>query len=442
MLYPSLLRCTLLGTSLSLLTACADNHAASQVETPTPVVQSTSSLPTATVSTSKAATFEQPNQSFASWQAAFRQEALSAGIQAAVFDAAFAGVSPDPAIIRADRSQPEFTRPVWEYLDSAISATRVRRGQALLAEHASTLQAIEQRYGVDRHALVAIWGMESNFGQYMGDKSVIAALATLAYEGRRPAFAHEQLLAALRILQHGDVQPSRMRGSWAGAMGQTQFIPSTYNQFAVDFDGDGRRDLVDNSADALASTANFLRRGGWQSGQPWGFEVRLPAAFDPALAGRRNKRPASDWAARGVVAVDGRTLANSGLADGERTAILLPAGPRGPAFIVTRNFDVIYGYNAAESYALAIAHLADRLRGGPPFATPWPTDDPGLSRAERRELQTLLAARGHAIGEIDGALGERSRTAIKLEQTRLGQEASGRGGQKILNALRTDTPSR
>jgi hypothetical protein len=213
-------------------------------------------------------------------------------------------------------------------------------------------------------------------------------------------------------------------------------MPATYERLAVDFDGDGRRDLVDNSDDALASTANFLRKGGWQSGLPWGFEVRLPPGFDPGLAGRKDKRPLADWAERGIVAVDGEKLANSGLAAGERTAILLPAGPRGPAFLVTRNFDVIYGYNAAESYALAIAHLADRLRGGAPFVTPWPTDDPGLSRAERRELQTLLAARGHDIGEIDGALGDRSRAAIKLEQARLGQEATGRGGQKLLKALR------
>ena len=246
----------------------------------------------------------------------------------------------------------------------------------------------------------------------------------------------QEPFALLRILQRGDIAPDRLYGSWAGAFGHTQFMPATYERLAVDFDGDGRRDLVDNSADALASTANFLRRGGWQSDLPWGFEVRLPPGFDSSLAGRKNKRPMSEWAARGVVAVDGKNLANSGLGDGERTAILLPAGPRGPAFIVTRNFDVIYGYNAAESYALAIAHLADRLRGGAPFVAPWPTDDAGLSRAERRELQTLLAARGHDIGDIDGALGDRSRAAIKLEQARLGQEATGRGGQKILNALR------
>jgi membrane-bound lytic murein transglycosylase B len=380
MLYPSLLRCTLLGTSLSLLTACADNHAASQVETPTPVVQSTSSLPTATVSTSKAATFEQPNQSFASWQAAFRQEALSAGIQAAVFDAAFAGVSPDPAIICADRSQPEFTRPVWEYLDSAISASRVRRGQALLAEHASTLQAIEQRYGVDRRALVAIWGMESNFGQYMGDKSVIAALATLAYEGRRPAFAHEQLLAALRILQHGDVQPSRMRGSWAGAMGQTQFIPSTYNQFAVDFDGDGRRDIWE------------WRQLGVNN---------IPAANDQANA-----------------------------------VLLLPAGHRGPAFLVLDNFRAILKYNNSTAYGLAIGLLSGALDGQPGVHAAWPRSDRQLGRSERIELQELLTSKGYAPGAADGIIGANTRKAVRAFQQSLGQPADGYPSLELLQQLR------
>ena len=368
--------------------------------------------------------------------------AQKAGVEAASFRQFTQGTQADFTVLEKLDYQPEFKLAIWDYLAGLVDDERIADGRAMLQRHAATLQQVAAAYGVDPATVVAVWGVESNYGRITGKYPLVQALGTLSCFGRRQSYFQGEFFAALRILQRGDVAPERLTGSWAGAFGHTQFMPATYERLAVDFDGDGRRVLVDNSADALASTANFLRRGGWQSGQPWGFEVRLPAAFDPALAGRRNKRPASDWAARGVVAVDGRTLANSGLADGERTAILLPAGPRGPAFIVTRNFDVIYGYNAAESYALAIAHLADRLRGGPPFATPWPTDDPGLSRAERRELQTLLAARGHAIGEIDGALGERSRAPIKLEQTRLGQEASGRGGQKILNALRTDTPSR
>lgn len=384
----------------------------------------------------------QTQDEFASCLARLQPAAQKAGVEAASFRRFTEGTQADFTVLEKLDYQPEFRLAIWDYLAGLVDDERVADGQAMLAEHGAVLQRVAAAYGVDPATVVAVWGVESNYGRITGKYPLVQALGTLSCFGRRQSYFQGEFFAALRILQRGDVAPERLTGSWAGAFGHTQFMPATYERLAVDFDGDGRRDLVDNSADALASTANFLRRGGWQSGQPWGFEVRLPAAFDPALAGRRNKRPASDWAARGVVAVDGRTLANSGLADGERTAILLPAGPRGPAFIVTRNFDVIYGYNAAESYALAIAHLADRLRGGPPFATPWPTDDPGLSRAERRELQTLLAARGHAIGEIDGALGERSRAAIKLEQTRLGQEASGRGGQKILNALRTDTPSR
>ena len=384
----------------------------------------------------------QTQDEFASCLARLQPAAQKAGVEAASFRRFTEGTQADFTVLEKLDYQPEFRLAIWDYLAGLVDDERVADGQAMLAEHGAVLQRVAAAYGVDPATVVAVWGVESNYGRITGKYPLVQALGTLSCFGRRQGYFQGEFFAALRILQRGDVAPERLTGSWAGAFGHTQFMPATYERLAVDFDGDGRRDLVDNSADALASTANFLRRGGWQSGQPWGFEVRLPAAFDPELAGRRNKRPASDWAALGVVAVDGRTLANSGLADGERTAILLPAGPRGPAFIVTRNFDVIYGYNAAESYALAIAHLADRLRSGPPFATPWPTDDPGLSRAERRELQTLLAARGHAIGEIDGALGERSRAAIKLEQTRLGQEASGRGGQKILNALRTDTPSR
>lgn len=430
MLYPSLLRCTLLGTSLSLLTACADNHAASQVEAPTPTAYNApASLPTTTPSPSKAATFEQPTQSFASWQAAFRQEALSAGIQAAVFDAAFAGVSPDPAIIRADRSQPEFTRPVWEYLDSALSTARVRRGQALLAEHASTLQAIEQRYGVDRHALVAIWGMESNFGQYMGDKSVIAALATLAYEGRRPAFAHEQLLAALRILQHGDVQPSRMRGSWAGAMGQTQFIPSTYNQFAVDFDGDGRRDIWDSSADALASAAHYLHKSGWQSGQPWGFAVTLASGFDYALADGETVRSIDQWRQLGV-------HTPSAGADQSRAVLLLPAGHRGPAFLLQDNFRAILKYNNSSAYGLAIGLLGDTLAGRASAPATWPRSDRQLGRSERIELQQRLASKGYAPGAADGIIGANTRKAVRALQQSLGQPADGYPSHELLQQLR------
>ena len=267
MFYPLPLRRSLIGLSLCLLiSACADQQAN---QTSSNSIANTPPVPSKAVTVSKASSAAvAPAQSFGQWLAQFRLQALDAGIQPEVFDRAFAGISPDASVVKADTSQPEFSRPVWSYLDSAISATRVRRGQALLNEHATTLSAIEQRYGVDRQVLVAIWGMESSFGQFMGDKSVIRSLASLAYEGRRPAFAHSQLLAALQILQHGDVQSGQLLGSWAGAMGQTQFIPTTYNHYAVDFDGDGRRDIWSSSADALASAANYLHSSGWLQGQP------------------------------------------------------------------------------------------------------------------------------------------------------------------------------
>jgi lytic murein transglycosylase len=378
----------------------------------------------------------QTQAEFESCLARLQGPAQQAGVQSASYSRFTRGVQADFGVLEKLDYQPEFKLPIWDYLAGLVDDERIADGNAALARHGDVLRRIEAAYGVDPATVVAVWGVESNYGRITGKYPLVQALGTLSCFGRRQGYFRGEFFAALRILQRGDVAPERLNGSWAGAFGHTQFMPATYERLAVDFDGDGRRDLVDNSDDALASTANFLKRGGWQSGLTWGLEVRLPTGFDASLAGRRAKRPLAEWAALGVVAVDGLPLAKSGLAAGERTAILLPAGARGPAFLVTRNFDVIYGYNAAESYALAIAHLADRLRGGAPFATPWPTDDPGLSRAQRRELQTVLAARGHDIGEIDGALGDRSRAAIKLEQARLGQPATGRGGGKLLDALR------
>jgi len=378
----------------------------------------------------------QTQAEFESCLARLQSPAQQAGVQPASYSRFTRDVQADFTVLEKLDYQPEFKLPIWDYLAGLVDDERIADGNAALVRHAEVLQRIQAAYGVDPATVVAVWGVESNYGRITGKYPLVQALGTLSCFGRRQGYFRGEFFAALRILQRGDVAPERLVGSWAGAFGHTQFMPATYERLAVDFDGDGRRDLVDNSDDALASTANFLRKGSWQNGLPWGIEVRLPAGFDASLAGRKAKRPLADWAGMGVVAVDGSPLAKSGLEGNEKTAILLPAGPRGPAFLVTRNFDVIYGYNAAESYGLAIAHLSDRLRGGPPFATPWPTDDPGLSRAERRELQTLLASRGHDIGEIDGALGDRSRAAIKVEQARLGQTVNGRGGQKVLQALR------
>lgn len=359
-------------------------------------------------------------------------DARKAGVSAATYQQLTRDLTPDMGVIEKLDYQPEFRSAIWDYLSGLVDEERVQEGQAMLTRHADTLRRVEQRFGVDPATVVAVWGVESNFGQTFGKYPLLQSLGTLSCFGRRQDYFRTELYAAMRILQKGDIAPDRLVGSWAGAFGHTQFMPSTFERLAVDFDGDGRADLMDNATDALASTANFLKKAGWRTGQPWGLEVRLPAGFNTSGEGRRSKRSISEWMARGVTAVDGSPLPG----DAGPAGLLTPAGADGPAFLVFRNFDAIYSYNAAESYGLAIAHLSDRLRGGGPFATPWPTDDPGISRAERRELQGLLILRGHDIGEVDGMLGERSRAAIKIEQERAGQEATGRGGLKILNTLR------
>ncbi len=360
-----------------------------------------------------------------------RAPARAVGVSEATFTQHTLGLVPDMSVIDKLNFQPEFRTAIWDYLAGLVDEQRVAEGQAMLALHAETLKRVQERFGVDPATVVAVWGVESNFGQTFGKSPLVQSLGTLSCFGRRQAYFRTEFYATLRILQAGHITPNRLVGSWAGAFGHTQFMPSTFERLAVDFDGDGRADLMDSTPDALASTANFLAKAGWQSGQPWGFEVKLPPGFNAGNEGRRTKRTMEDWVARGVKRVDGSPLPASGSA-----GLLTPAGPQGPAFLVLRNFDAIYSYNAAESYGLAIAHLSDRLRGGGPFVTPWPTDDPGLSRAERREVQTLLIARGHDIGEVDGMLGEKSRVAIRVEQERLGQETSGRAGQKLLKALR------
>jgi glucose-6-phosphate 1-epimerase len=369
--------------------------------------------------------------------ARLRTDAVARGVPAAVAERHLAGVERDPSVLESLDFQPEFRTPIWDYLAGLVDAQRVDDGRAMLERWRDALAAIEARHGVDAATVVAVWGVESDYGRSLGRKGIVRSLATLSCEGRRQPFFRGELMAALRILADGHVAAERFSGSWAGAFGQTQFMPTTFLEAAIDFDGDGRRDIVDTVPDALASTANYLRRAGWRSGEPWGWEVRLPPGFDASLAGRTKRRPLAEWAVRGLKRVDGRPLEPAGTAG----ALILPAGPTGPAFVVLRNFDAIHAYNASESYALAIAHLSDRLRGGGPFATPWPTDDPGLSRAERRELQTLLLARGHAIGEADGLIGTLTRRAIRDEQARLGLQQDGRAGTKLLGALRAEAPA-
>ena len=369
---------------------------------------------------------------FASCLASLRADAQAKGVSGATYDANTAALAPDMAVIGFLDAQPEFVTPIWDYLAALVDDERVADGRAMLAEWAPVLARVEAEYGVDAATVVAVWGVESNYGRNFGSRPLLTSLSTLSCFGRRQSFFRGEFFTTLKIIQDGHVAPERLTGSWAGAFGHTQFMPSTFMRLAVDFDGDGRRDLVDSVPDALASTANFLKRAGWRSDLPWGFEVSLPRGMDVSGAGRRNKQPISAWAARGVRRIDGAPMPAAATPAG----LLLPAGKDGPAFLVTRNFDAVYSYNAAESYGLAIAHLSDRLRGGAPFATPWPTDDPGLSRAERRELQQLLIARGHDIGEADGMIGTRTREALKLEQAALGLAADGRAGQRVLQALR------
>lgn len=365
-----------------------------------------------------------------------RSKATRAGVTNATFDQAMQGVMAKPELMDKLNYQPEFKLPIWDYLASLVDNERVFDGTAMLAQYKTELMGIAKQYGVDAETVVAVWGVESNYGQNTGGRDVVESLATLSCMGRRQSFFSGEFVAALNILQAGDFEREAFKGSWAGAFGQTQFMPSTFLRLAVDGDGDSKRNLISNPIDALASTANFLKRAGWRAGQPWGFEVKLNQGT-PRVAGRKSIRDVSYWVAQGVSRIDGSSLVGDGVGNDTDAALLLPAGDNGPAFLVLNNFKAIYSYNASESYGLAIAHLSDRLRGQGAFATPWPTDDAGLSRAEKREVQTLLLARGHDIGPVDGALGAKSQAAIKLEQQRLGHDASGRAGQKLLAALRS-----
>jgi lytic murein transglycosylase len=366
---------------------------------------------------------------FSSCLASLRGEAASHGVPAATLQAAFANLQPDMKVLDFQKDQPEFKTPVWDYLASLVDDERVADGKTKMAENASALASAEERYGVSRYIIAAVWGVESDFGRSMGKRPLVQSLSTLACLGERASYFRGELMATLKIIASGDVAADRLNGSWAGAFGQTQFMPSTFLRLAIDLDGDGKRDIVDSAADALGSTANYLRKSGWRPGLPWGFEVKLPAGY-AGPSGRRNKAPMSAWAARGLTRVDGRALG-----EGE-AGLLAPAGLNGPAFLVTGNFDAIYSYNASESYALAIASLADRLAGGKPFATPWPTDNPGLSRAERREMQRLLIAHGYDVGEPDGAVGKKTKDAIADFETKNGLDRDGRPSVKLLNALR------
>lgn len=372
------------------------------------------------------------NIAFARWIDGFRNRARAAGIRDQVFEAAFRGVRYDTDVIRRDRNQSEFTKQIWEYLDSAVSETRVRNGRAALREHGRVLAQIEARYGVEAEVVAAVWGLESAYGAFRGDTPIIGALATLAYDGRRGRFFEAQLVAALKIIQSGDVSPRRMTGSWAGAMGHTQFIPTSYLEYAVDFTGDGKRDIwSDNPADALASTAAYLKRFGWKKGQPWGVEVRLPRGFDYSQTGERIKKSPRDWAAMGVRDVSGKPVPNHG-----RASILLPAGAQGAAFMIFDNFHVIERYNTADAYVIGVGHLSDRIAGRPAIQASWPRNDRNLRFAEKQEMQRLLTKRGFNTQGVDGIIGPNTINAIRRFQAQRGLIPDGYASYDILRRLR------
>ncbi|CAO4171266.1 Lytic murein transglycosylase [Methylorubrum populi] len=364
---------------------------------------------------------------FARFVAGIRADAEARGISRRTVEAAFAGVSgPDADVIARTRRQGEFSRPVWDYLVGAVSPGRIARGQAQAKRLSATLAAIEAKTGVPRSVVLAFWGVESDFGASAGSLPTIRALASLAYARYRGSLFRDELLAALQILENGDIEPTRMVGSWAGAMGQVQFLPSVYLREAVDFDGDGRRDIWRSEADALASIAHYLHSLGWKPGLSWGYEVRLPDGFDLS----RYRGRLSDFAARGLRRTDGKPLPTEGEA-----SLFLPGGLGAPVFLITDNFEVIRGYNTSDSYALAVGHLADRLAGGPALAAPWPNgaarlDGPGLKR-----LQAGLAARGLYDGEQDGRAGPRLREAVRQYQIREGLPADGYARPSVLERL-------
>lgn len=363
--------------------------------------------------------------------ASLRASAVASGVSAGTFDSAMQGVTPEPKVIELSENQPEFKTPIWDYLATLTDDEKLADGRAAMAKYANALASAEQRFGVDRYAIAAVWGVESDFGKATGKWYLPQALSTLVCQGaRRRDYFKGEFLATLKIIERGDLDPSELKGSWAGAFGQTQFMPSTYLRLAVDGDGDGRRNLVSSVPDALHSTANYLAKAGWHRGAPWGYEVQVPERYS-GPSGRTAKHPVSYWESHGVRKIGGGALAGSGAA-----GLLMPAGRNGPAFLVFKNYDAAYSYNGADSYALAISILSDRLRGREGIQADWPTDDPGLTRAERRELQRLLRARGYDVGEPDGAIGQKTRDAISAVERQIGMPPRGRPGYKVLQALR------
>jgi membrane-bound lytic murein transglycosylase B len=368
---------------------------------------------------------------FRAFVAGFRATAVQAGIDPQVYDASMTGVARNPRVEELNLQQPEFVKPVWDYLDGAVSLARITKGQAMLAANAPMLASVEQRFGVQKEILVAIWGIESDFGQEMGSFDMFEALATLGYQGPRSDFGRREMLDALRMEQQEHFAPAQMTSSWAGAFGQTQFIPSAFFKYAVDGDGDGRRDLWRSPADALASAANLLLQSGWERNAAWGYEAVLPARFPYEFAEIDKPTTISYWRSLGVRAAGGWDLPVSDA----RASIYLPAGARGPAFMVFDNFRTVLKYNNAASYALAVCTLADRLKGFPPIMASWPRDETPLSKAEQLALQTDLQRLGFDPGALDGILGRQGRAALRAWQKSRGLIPDGFATESVLQQI-------
>ncbi|MGV3573798.1 MAG: lytic murein transglycosylase [Devosia sp.] len=359
-------------------------------------------------------------------------DAQAMGVSRQAFDASFASYAPISQVMELTRKQPEFSQTVQQYIDKRVTAAQASKGAAMRGEWAQTLAGAQQRFGVQPEVVLAIWGMETNFGGFMGGNNTIHALATLTEGGYRADFFRKELLTALRIVSDGHIAPNQMVGSWAGAMGHTQFMPSSFMRYAIDYNGDGRKDIWNSVPDALGSTANYLNAFGWRPGETWGYEVKLPSGFDFARARQMEKAPLSQWQQMGITRVSGRAFPRGG----DVGRLYMPAGANGPAFLLLPNFDVIKRYNNSDSYALAVGHLADRIIGGGSFVTPWPAGDYALNKAQRAEVQSLLSRAGYDVGTPDGVVGPKTRAAVMAFQARAGLPADGHVSGLLLDRLK------
>lgn len=370
---------------------------------------------------------------FRQWVAGFRATAVQSGVSGALYDQAFRDIKDiDPVVLEKARTQPEFTAPAWDYFDNRVHDQSVAVGQQMAKKWKPWLDRIEARFGVDRYILLAIWSMESNYGEILKRddimRNVVRSLATLAYaDPKRAKFARTQLIAALKILQTGDIDESHLSGSWAGAMGHTQFIPTSYLHYAVDMDGNGKRDIWNSIPDALATAANLLKKNGWQAGKTWGYEVTLPAGKLPG-----GSKTLSQWQALGVVRANGKPFKNGG----DKATLKVPDGRGGPAFLMIKNFSVIKAYNNADKYALAVGLLADEIAGSSGLVQDWKRPFTKLTFEERQELQKRLSQHGLYDGKFDGKIGDGSKTAIMAFQAKAGLTQDGYPSMEVLKWLR------